>query len=442
MEFIWMIGALLGQIAYFLMPQRRAVVIRNLRIVFGQTLDINQIKSLSRKTFRVTGANLISSIPVSILKPAEVRARVDISGHKHLTSALKQGQGCILLLAHMGNWELLTQLPILVPEIKSTASLYRPLNNPLLDNLVKQRREKKGAKLFSRTEGFAKSITHLREGGCLGVIADQHAGSRGLAVPLFGKLSSMTNLPALLHRKTKAPILPISMCTVSPGRWKIIFHPALHFSDLTKANTHSLTCETAKAYESIMWESPTDVLWMHGYWKVGRRRPLHIDGLRKIKVKIRIPNKPFRIIVFTGAATMGEKKIINQLKKLKNYRSDIHITTVGQHSLPSITDHHIYHRLNSPLHLISNRIRLHDLLEPTPIDCSLDITADGSGGKIMARAGLHRIFCRSGKFMSTTTQTAFTNRKHKDISLFLESLGLNNSNEFREQKSADVLPQR
>ena len=425
MEIVCVIGSALGQIAYFLMGRRRDIVIRNLRIAYGEQLGVAEIKALARKTYRHSGLNLIASIPASVIADNELKERVAVEGLDNLIKVLNQDKGCILLLAHMGNWEILTQLKVLAPEIKSLASLYRPLNNPLLDRLVKRRRQSKGAILFSRRDSFAKPIGHLKQGGTLGCIADQHAGSHGAAVPLFGKASSMTSLPALLHRKTKAPILPISMITVGLGQWKVIFHPSINVSAVEKKNTYLLTARCAKAYERIMSENPAAVLWMHGYWKVGRRRPLHIDGLQK-RTLPRPFSQPFRILVYTGEFTGDHVEAAGQLARLKAYRPDIHITTVGEHLMSPITDHHIACDSSSPPHLIYNAIRAHDLELDAPLDCAIDFTEDGSGGKLCSRSGMDRVFCRTGKWMSEHTQAVFKEQNGNSIALLLTSLGLDN----------------
>lgn len=425
MPVVCMIGSAIGQIAYMMMPLRRETVIRNLRIVYGNQLDLTKVNTLTRMTFRFSGANLISSIPASIMPPSELIDRVDIQGRENLQDAIKQGHGCIFLLAHMGNWEILTQLRILCPEIVSLASLYRPLNNPLLDRLIKRRRQKKGANLFSRKEGFTKSISHLKQGGCLGVIADQHAGAKGLAVPLFGKLTSMTNLPALLHRKTKAPILPISMCTVSHGKWKVIFHPALDIKEESRQDANQLTCQTARAYESLMLKSPADVLWMHGYWKTGEKGPLKVDGLQKKRagvVKSSV-TKPFRIIVYTGSAEQKDQETNEQLNRLKNYRSDIHITSVGE-SRFSATDAFIYTRpgLNSPA--LAYELERYNLSLETPLDCALDFTHEGHGGELFQKAKLTHVYTFYGKHQSRRTANYFSKITEPSIANFLTSLGI------------------
>lgn len=429
MEIVCVIGAGLGQLGYWLMRKRRRIVIRNLRIINGDQMNHEDIRSLAQKTFRTSGLNFIASVRASTLSNDELIERVEVKGIDNLLKAYEDGHGCILILAHMGNWELLTQLSVLAPEIKSLASIYRPLDNPLLDNLVKRRRQRSGTQLFSRRDSFAKPISLLKSGGTLGAIADQHAGVHGLAVPLFGKITSMTSLPALLHRKTKAPIVPISMSTVGLGKWKVIFHPLIEIAEDEKKNTHLLTARCAHAYERIMRESPADVLWMHGYWKVGRQFPLRMDGTQKKNaLNDRVLDtekkslKPFRILVYLGDSVATSPEVSDQLHYLKNFRSDAHLTVIGLNPEHLQADHVIASSVDDSPHLLSNSIAKLDLSQPTPFDCAIDFTDNSSGSSILSGAGLAPIFALHGKFQNRNTRKAREQRGDLSLSQFIETL--------------------
>ena len=431
MEVVCAIGSGLGQAGYFLMHRRRSIVMRNLRIAYGENLNMPEIRALTRKTFRHSGLNLMASMPASVIDNDELKDRVEVEGLENLHHALRQNKGCILLLAHMGNWEILTQLKVLAPEIQSLASLYRPLNNPLLDRLIKRRRQRKGAILFSKYDSFTKPITHIKQGGTLGCIADQNAGSHGTALPLFGKTTSMTSLPALLHRKTKAPILPISMITVGLGQWKVIFHPSITVSEAEKKNTYLLTALCAKAYERIMSESPTDVLWMHGYWKVGRKRPLKIDGTQQkipqTDSDIRAESKdlkPFRILVYLGNTPATNPHISSQLGALVNSGLNAQLTLVGLAPEHPFADHVIAVSTNEPPHLPSNAIARLDQALPTPFDCAFDFTDTSSGALILQNTGISPIFSLYGKYQNDNTGKARERLGNLSLRQFLENLGL------------------
>lgn len=425
-ELVWTVGYALGGLGWICMRQRRRTVIRNLRIAYGTKLGHSEAIQMARQTFCRAGANLLCSFRSTTMSQKELRDRVRVKHVERLNAVQAQGDGCILLLAHMGNWEVLTQLPVILYDAPVFGTLYRPLDNPLIDRLVRRRRQEQGVRTYSRRDGFFKPTSHLKEGGFLGVLADQHAGRHGMALPLFGKLGSVTNLPALLYRRSGSPITPIAMSTTGPGRWQLDILPILEVPEDQRKDTHNTTRTTTTLYERILTESPTDVLWMHNYWRVGQRRPLNIDGLQKEEVHATV-TQPFRVLVYTDKHDSSDHEMVNQLKRLQNYRPDIHITTAGKHPMLPSVDHHIYCDPTEPPHLTSNAIRSYDQESPAPIDCALDFTAEGSGGKLLIRAGLTRVFCRRGKWMSKRTQTFFSKHNDRSISLFLTSLGLDDT---------------
>ena len=427
MKLVCLTGAGLGHIAYLVLPSRRHIVTRNLRIAFGEEMSHPEIKKLTLETFHHTGANLIASIRTAVLSETEILKRVEVVGEENITAAQKHSNGMIGLLTHMGNWELLGQAHLALPELTPTASLYRPIDNPLIDDLIRRRRSSQGAKLFSRRDGFFKPITHIKEGGNLGILADQQAGSHGIAVPLFGKLTSMTNLPAIMHRRTGASILPISITTTTLGRWRFTVHPAIIIPADKKSDTLHITSLCAKAYETSMRTNPADVFWMHGYWKTGKKGPLKIDGLQKKRTGSQrsAASKPFRVMVYTGSADQQNQEVDEQLTRLKNYRPDMHLTTVGENEF-SASDHFIDARATDNTPKLAHELVQYDLSLPTPIDCNLDFTVEGQGGDLFHRAQFTHIFTLHGKYQSRRTAGYFSKIGHPTLANFLDSLGIQN----------------
>lgn len=428
MKLVCLVGQGLGHLAYMVMSGRRQVVTRNLRIAFGEKMSLEEIEKLTKNTFHHSGANLIGSIRTSGFSEAQLRHHVDVEGARYLDQAKKTGTGVICLLSHMGNWELLAQAHLLMPGLIPPATLYRPIDNPLIDQLIKRRRGSEGTQLFSRRDGFFKPIAHVKAKGSLGVLADQHAGAHGIAVPLFGKLTSMTNLPAILHRRTGAAILPLSVATTSLGKWKITVHPPIDIPADKKTNTQHITSLCADAYESMMQANPADVLWMHGYWKTGRRGPLKIDGLQKKKsitsTPSNLPEKPFRVIVYTGDSTSDSEEMIEQIQKLKNYRRDIDLTTAGQHRITHESDHHIDTPPNLTKDQFIHTFSQHDQSLLAPVDCVLDFTPEGSGADRFKLAGFTHVFTMHGKHQSLRTKKHFATLTQTNLSDFLISLGI------------------
>ena len=116
--------------------------------------------------------------------------------------------------------------------------------------------------------------------------------------------------------------------------------------------------------------------------------------------------------------------MITQLDRLKNYRPDIHLTTVGEHAIFSESDHHIPSSTDRPSSDLSATLKNYDLALSSPIDCALDFTADASGAHLFHGAHLSHIFTLHGPDQSPRTQTHFSNIPEPTLADFLDSLGI------------------
>ena len=127
-----------------------------------------------------------------------------------LEQALAGGRGVVLLLSHMGNWELLSRIIHFFPKDSKAGAFYRPLNNRLLDERVLARRQADGTRMFSKHDAFHQVASFLRERGIVGILADQRVGGHGELVRFFGRLTRASPLPSLLARRSKSSVLALS----------------------------------------------------------------------------------------------------------------------------------------------------------------------------------------------------------------------------------------
>ena len=192
-------GEGLGWFAWRLMPKRRRIVAKNLEIVEawcalrGQSLDIEG--DPTRAVIRRTGANLLSGFGFAVMNLEQMESRAQVDGLHLLEAAVAQEKGVILLLTHMGPWELLNAMSLVARARGINApfgSIYRPIDNQYLDRWIRAQREAQGTRLISRKDrGVHAPAGFLRQGGVLGILADQRTG-RGELVPLHLKASSAT----------------------------------------------------------------------------------------------------------------------------------------------------------------------------------------------------------------------------------------------------------
>ncbi len=261
---VWQLGRVLGRAGSLLFPGYRRLVRRNLEIAFGHDRSAAELDWLTREHFATLTANLLSSLKISYMDEAAVLARLETRGMEKVNILLKEGKGLIYALCHMGNWEVLSQTNILGPGVKS-ASMYQALANPYLNAHVLRRRSRSVCTLFDRQAGFQAPAGWLREGNGLGILADQHAGDGGVWCPFFGRLASTTTLPALLSRRTGAPMVTLTVETIGPARWRLVCGEPI---PMTKGmNVDQATARMNQMLEEGIRHSPADWFWVHNRWK-------------------------------------------------------------------------------------------------------------------------------------------------------------------------------
>ena len=256
---VFRFGELLGGIAWRFLPSRRQIVLRNLRIACCGEYDLPTLRRMARETFRRTGANLFSAAHTARLPKEKLRKVIHIENLSLLEESLARGSGVVLLLSHMGNWELLSRLVHLFPKGSKTGAFFRPLNNLLMDEKVLHRRQADGTRMFSRRDSTHHVAGFLRDGGIVGILADQRVGRQGELVSLFGRLTRASPLPSLLARRSKSAVLALSLTTVAPGKWRAEFMPV---------DTPHTTPNCMRTLQKAMAAGPTDVFWFQDRWKV------------------------------------------------------------------------------------------------------------------------------------------------------------------------------
>ncbi len=297
------LGRGMGGLAHSIAGKRRRTVRRNLRIVYAGERTLTEVDALTKEVFRRTGANLLSALHTARLRADRLLAAIEVEGADEFAKVLGAGQGAVVILAHMGNWEALAQVfPRLLPGNVKAGTVYRPLNNPLLDARMEAARGGAGLRLFSKRDTPLAMTAFLKEGGALGILSDQRAGNTGEQVPFFGRLTSCSPLPSIFARRSGAAVVGVSVKTVGAGRWRMKLHP---LNTAQKPDTRACMA----LLEEVIRESPEDVFWLQDRWRPGRREPLIREGKPVRGGDNGI--KPRRVLVFDqGAALQKTPEVI------------------------------------------------------------------------------------------------------------------------------------
>jgi lipopolysaccharide heptosyltransferase II len=326
LRFLFTLGQFLGGCAWLISAKYRGLAERNVAFAFTNEKSSRELRRLVQRHFQRLGANLLCSVKLTGMPPEKILQRVRVENIEAMDREFRAGVPVVLVLSHLGTWELFAQLmPKFVGYVRN-ASVYQKLGNRFIDAHVRRTRSQTGLELFDRQEGFQRVIDLLRSGGGVGVLSDQHAGDRGLWTPFFGKLASTSPLPALLAKRTRAALIAAGVYTTGPARWRMVFTERF---DETGASVAALTSRINEIIEQQIRVAPEDWFWVHNRWKTPQPNFL----LARYKRGVHVPPgisaedlKPFRILIrssnWLGDAVMSVPAVV----AIKKGRPDVQIT--------------------------------------------------------------------------------------------------------------------
>jgi heptosyltransferase-2 len=326
---LFAVGQLLGSCVWLVSGKYRHLAERNVAIAFADEKSPRELRRLVRRHFRLLGANFLCSVKLAAMPPEKILRRVKVENIEAMAREFRAGVPVVLVLSHLGTWELFAQLmPKFVGFVRN-ASVYQKLGNRFIDDHVRRTRSQTGLELFDRQAGFEPVIELLRSGGGVGVLSDQHAGDHGLWTPFFRRLASTSPLPALLARRTRAAVIAAGVYTIGPARWRMVFTERF---DQPAASVAYLTSRMNEIIEQQIRVSPEDWFWVHDRWKTPRPNFLIARYKRGVYLPPGISAhdlKPFRILIrssnWLGDAVMS----VPTVRAIKNGRPDAQVTVAS-----------------------------------------------------------------------------------------------------------------
>jgi len=288
LETTFRLGELIGTLIHRFAAKPRATVIRNLRFAFGREKSPREIKELTTRIFERTAANLFSSIRVPFLKDEEIASHLTLVGLDEVLASPDK-RGIVAVSPHMGNWELLAQVAHLARDAFKVGTHYRPLNNRFLDSLVERRRQMRGLKLFAKRSSGHTMATFVKNGGFLGILADQRVGGRGTPAVFFGRPTTCSPLPDLMARRGNGRLFSLVCETSGVAQWKVSLTPIPEIS--------AQACATS--LENAWRRSPEDVFWFEERWRLQSQSRLRF--LEKYPSDHQV-TRPLRLVNLTASA--------------------------------------------------------------------------------------------------------------------------------------------
>jgi len=262
------LGRLVGWLVYRLDARHRRVVLNNLTLCFGAEKTPAEIAAIARENFCRIGENFSCAVKTSAMTAAELQPHVTFTGIEQLPQ--KQGdeplRNVVVAIGHFGNFELYARINDVRPDYQS-ATTYRALNQPVLNQVMQALRNTSGCRYYERrADGPLLRAAMNRGGVILGLLADQ--SSVGLRAPFLGHDCNTGLAPAVLALRYEASLYSAICYRTGLAQWRVeLGAPIATHEHGHPRPSDAIMREVNLALEAAVRRDPANWFWVHRLWK-------------------------------------------------------------------------------------------------------------------------------------------------------------------------------
>ena len=266
LSFVRKLGEVLGLTFYLVDRVHRRIALANLEVAFPKRPPAER-RTIAREMFAHFGRLLLELLKFASLPQQRQLELVDWEGEDRVRLAMAQGKGVLFCTGHFGFWEQQALAHAL--KFAPMAVMARPLDNPMLHELLERIRTSNGNPVVYRRGAVRRVLRLLAEGHGVGILIDQHMTSAdAIYVDFFGRPAATTSTLAALALRTGAPVIPLFAFPLANGRYRMIYeHPIEPPPDDAPDAVREFTQRCTDVLEMHVRRHPNLWLWMHRRWR-------------------------------------------------------------------------------------------------------------------------------------------------------------------------------
>lgn len=265
-------GKGIGRLFFRLLKGRRRVAIENVEASLpflesqpgwrGGTAE-----QLALETFENLGCSVVEVCKLYRGKGQGLIDSVEFRGLEHYEAAAAKGKGVAFITAHCGNWELLALA--FGQRYHDLSVVARRQDNPHLNEMIEKIRQAYGNGVIYREGALRSMFAALKKKEMVGLLIDQAVHpDGGILVDFLGRPAWTIRLPALIGRKSGAPLVP-GFIHREGTRNIVTIYPEYPVSTLE--DPEEAAAEDARGLtrfiEEYVIKHPTQWYWVHKRWK-------------------------------------------------------------------------------------------------------------------------------------------------------------------------------
>jgi predicted LPLAT superfamily acyltransferase len=187
-------------------------------------------------------------------------------GWGHIAAAAESGRGGIVLMSHVGSWEIAAQLLSRygrkLPHMRLLLYLGEK-HREQIERRQKKSVEQSGIRIVAVPEesgsplDILEGLNFLKEGGLVSLTGDRLWGreQRAVTVRFAGGEARIPEIPYILALLSGAPLLIFFVYRTTKGRYHLVTKPPLYVSAASRPERRKAVETTAQAYADLLAET-------------------------------------------------------------------------------------------------------------------------------------------------------------------------------------------
>ena len=263
------LGRGLGQFGFSVVRIRRAVVLQNLRHVFGHEKSEAEIRAIAAEAFRQFGMTVVEMLRSSGSTPSGLEKNFSYDSLDPFHELKASGGPVLFVSPHLGNFDLAGHA--FTMQGFPLHTVMKQIQNPRLNDLIMGIREQHDIVVHIKSKDTRQQLRGvLGAGGWLAVFPDQRPhGRRGVKVQFVGKPARIFPGAAIMHLESGAPLcLAYDERLADPRRHHIhlVFLPKFEPTGDRDADVRAIMQQVADRMSAAIRAAPGQYFWFHRLW--------------------------------------------------------------------------------------------------------------------------------------------------------------------------------
>ena len=257
----WLVG-IIGRIS-----TKQKLVKKNISFAMPNATDA-QINEITRLMWQNLGMTAGEFPHMKEFYSNSDNSTLELVGGEYLEK-LKNTGTVFFISGHFANWEVFAAVAARYG--MPFKRFYRPSNNPFVEYLIQSVRKDitGGFIIKSNTRAI---LQHIKSGHNIGFLIDQKT-RQGCEVMFFGKKTKFPSAQFDLALRYNIPVLMARCQRLGAMHHRITVYPPMKVDTTLTKNEQivDLTQQAATLMEEWIMDSPSDWLWLHDRWLLGKK---------------------------------------------------------------------------------------------------------------------------------------------------------------------------